>query len=382
MKTKLTLFACALLLVACATPKKQDIQPRGRWSAEQAAAWHATQPWLVGANFGPSTAINQLEMWQAEYFDPETIDRELGWAADLGFNSMRVFLHNLVWDADPDAYLKRIDRFLDIADKHGIGIMMVPLDGVWDPQPALGKQRAPKPHVHNSGWMQAPGAAIMNDPSRHEELKPFIQGVIGHFRNDPRIQIWDLFNEGDNPNANSYGTNGSGTELLPDRKSEMAIVLTKKLFEWAREMNPSQPITSGIWRGDWSSHESMDEFSRVCIDESDIVTFHNYGSAEDLQNRINQLKRYNRPMYCTEYMARPNNSYFDPHMGIMKRENVGVYNWGFVAGKTQTIYPWETWQKQYDAEPEVWFHDIFRADGSIYRQEEVDYIRSLTGAAK
>ena len=320
-------------------------------------------------------------MWQADSFDTETIDRELEWAKSLGFTSVRVFLHNLVWDQNPSAYLKRIEKFLTIADKHGIGVMMVPLDGVWDPQPQLGRQRAPKPHVHNSGWMQAPGAAILDDPNRHDELKPFIQGVIGHFRNDQRIQIWDLFNEGDNPNSNSYGENGSKTELSPNRKTEMAILLTKKLFAWAREMDPSQPLTSGIWRGDWSSHESMDEFSRLLIDESDVVTFHNYGGADDLQNRINQLKRYNRPMYCTEYMARPNNSYFDPHLALMKTDKVGAYSWGFVAGKTQTIYPWETWHVKYTAEPDVWFHDIFRTDGSPYRESEVEYIRGLTEAA-
>ncbi|CAN5459202.1 cellulase family glycosylhydrolase [soil metagenome] len=353
---------------------------RDRWTADEANDWGSDRPWLVGCNFTPSTAINQLEMWQPETFDPETIDRELGWAESLGFNSVRVYLHNLLWDQDREGFIKRIDTFLEIADKHGIGVMMVPLDGVWDPQPKLGRQREPKPHLHNSGWMQAPGSEILGDPERHDELKPFIQGLIAHYRDDDRIQVWDLFNEGDNPNANSYGENGDRTELPQDRKSEMAIVLTKKLFEWARAADPSQPLTSGIWRGDWSSHESMDEFSRLLIDESDVISFHNYDGADDLKNRIGQLRRYGRPLFCTEFMARPNDSFFDPHLGIMKDEKVGAYCWGFVAGKSQTIYPWETWRREFTSEPDVWFHDIFREDGTPFREQEVEYIRNLTGA--
>ena len=91
---------------------------RERWTPEEANAWYARQPWFVGCNFNPSTAINQLEMWQAESFDEPTIDRELKWAQELGFNSIRVYLHNLLWDQDRDGFIDRIDRFLAMADHH------------------------------------------------------------------------------------------------------------------------------------------------------------------------------------------------------------------------------------------------------------------------
>jgi hypothetical protein len=91
------------------------------------------------------------------------------------------------------------------------------------------------------------------------------------------------------------------------------------------------------------------------------------------------MRRYERPLLCTEYMARGNNSYFDPVLGLLQQEKVGAYNWGFVDGKSQTIYPWDTWQRQYTDRPDLWFHDIFLRDGTPYRQQEVDYIRSLTG---
>ncbi|HEX5915975.1 MAG TPA: hypothetical protein VFY54_22950, partial [Rubrobacter sp.] len=131
-------------------------------------------------------------MWQADTFDPETIDRELGWAADLGFNSMRVFLHDLLW-ADSEALLGRVEQFLEVAESHDIGAVLVLFDGVWDPKPKPGKQREPRPHVHNSRWVQSPGAEILGDPGRHDELEPYVSGVIERFRSDARIHAWDLF---------------------------------------------------------------------------------------------------------------------------------------------------------------------------------------------
>lgn len=354
-----------------------SVHARDRWTEKQANDWYAKQPWLVGCNFSPSSAINQLEMWQAESFDPETIDRELGWAEDLGFNSVRVFLHNLLWDQDRDGFLKRFDQFLAIADKHGIGVMVVPLDGVWDPHPKLGKQRDPRPHVHNSGWVQAPGAQLLGDPSRHDELRPYIVGLISRYRNDKRIQVWDLFNEGDNPVARSYGAEGTKAEL--PNKAEMANLLMKKLFRWARSANPSQPIIVGIWREDWSDHDKMNPYNKIAMEQSDVVSFHNYSNLEDVKHRVEQLKRYNRPILCTEYMARPVGSRFDPMMGYFKENKIGAYNWGFVEGKTQTNYSWDSWDRQYTAEPELWFHEIFRKNGKPYIAEEVKYIKSLTG---
>ncbi|MCA9215249.1 MAG: endo-1,4-beta-xylanase [Planctomycetales bacterium] len=374
MVTRIKNFAIALAIVAVCT---QSGIARERWSEQQANAWYAKQPWFAGCNFNPSTAINQLEMWQADSFDVETIDRELGWAEELGFNSMRVYLHNLLWDQDREGFLLRLDQFLSIADKHGIGVMFVPLDGVWDPDPKLGKQRAPRPHVHNSGWLQAPGREILGDENRHDELKPYIYGLIHHFRNDKRVHAWDVFNEPDNANVNAYGTNGAKTEL--SNKAEMATKLLKKAFVWAREANPSQPLTAGVWLGPWPDHEKVSPIEKVMLEESDVISFHNYGGLEHVKPRVEQLRRYNRPILCTEYMARPNGSRFDPVLGYFKKEKIAAYNWGFVAGKTQTNYPWDSWQKTYTAEPDLWFHEILGKDGSPYIKEEVEYIKSVTG---
>lgn len=359
-----------LPLLGCQTAR-QSAGPREKWTPEQANAWYAKQPWLVGGNYTPRTAINQLEMWQAETWDPKTIDQELGWARELGFTSMRVFLHDLVWKNDRRGLLRRMEQFLDIAEKHDIGVMFVLFDSVWDPYPKAGKQREPYPHRHNSGWVQSPGQDILKDAAKRDELKAYVQDVIGRFRNDKRVHAWDLFNEPDNlvPQYRNV--------LLPG-KVEYALDLLKKTFVWAREVNPSQPLTSGVWMGNWGDESKLSPTERCQLEESDIISFHTYDPIEGAQKCVQNLKRYNRPILCTEFMARPRGSRFDPVLGYFKEQNVGAYCWGFVDGKTQTIYPWDSWEKKYTSEPNPWFHDILRGTGVPYDVKETDYIKSLT----
>jgi hypothetical protein len=265
-----------------------------------------------------------------------------------------------------------MEQFLAIAKAHGIGVMFVLFDGVWDPLPQAGLQRAPRPHVHNSGWVQSPGIEILGDPARHRELRAYVKGVIRHFRRDKRIHAWDLFNEPDNPNILSYGT-----VELPD-KAARAHELLAKVFVWARKANPTQPLTAGVWLGDWTDPARLRPIESLMLERSDVISFHHYGRVADLQARVQQLRRYGRPILCTEFMARPIGSTFDPNLGYLQEERVAAYNWGFVAGKTQTIYPWDSWITAYTAAPAVWFHDIFRSDGSPYDPVEIEYIRSVT----
>ncbi len=361
-----------VVLLALIAALRADL-PSERWSAVRANRWLDERGWLVGCNYIPSTAINQLEMWQADTFDPATIDRELGWAESLGFNSVRVFLHDKLWEQDSAGFLDRIDKFLAIADKHKIGAMLVLFDSVWDPHPKLGRQRAPKPGLHNSGWVQGPGADILANPSKHDALKAYVVGIVGRFKDDKRVHAWDVWNEPDNTNVPAYA------KLEPKGKPELVQPLLGKVFAWSREAKPSQPLTSGVWIGTWPDPAKYKPMEKAQLESSDVISFHNYGKVEDLEACVRNLRREGRPILCTEYMARPNGSRFDPHLERMKAAKVAMYNWGFVDGKSQTIYPWDSWQKPYAAEPKEWFHDIFRRDGTPYRPAEVAYIRRVTG---
>ncbi len=349
-----------------------------RWSEQKANAWYAQLPWLVGSNYVPKSAINQLEMWQEATFDPAEIDKELGWAEAMGMNTMRVFLHDLLWQQDAAGFQRRIDQFLAIASRHHIRPVLVLFDSCWDPAPHLGLQHPPTPGVHNSGWVQSPGAMALADSNQCPRLKAYVLGVVGAFARDDRVLAWDVWNEPGGVSSETY----PNEELKEKDKIARVTLLLPQVFEWAREANPAQPLTSGVWDIDTSSDgRDVGEIQQIQLRESDIISFHNYDWPESFKKEVAWLKRkYNRPVICTEYMARSKGSTFDTVLPIAKQERVGAINWGFVAGKTQTYLPWDSWERPYVLEqPSVWFHEVLRSDGTPYRQAEVDLIRQLTG---
>jgi hypothetical protein len=363
------MILCISVVAICPGLMAQQV----RWTEDEADAWYERQPWLVGADFLPSDAINQLEMWQAETFDPTTIDRELGWAEGIGMNTMRVFLHNLVWEQDPQGFEHRIDVFLAIAARHHIRPVFVLFDSCWDPHPKLGPQHPPIPGVHNSGWVQAPGAEILADATQYPRLERYVKNLVGTFANDSRILAWDLWNEPDNVNTGSYA-HGE-----PKKKAEIILGLLPQVFAWARSAHPIQPLTSGLFYGDWDSLDTLSPMARVQIEESDVVSFHNYGWPEEFEHRVKQLEQFRRPVLCTEYMARGAGSTFDTILPIAREHHVAAINWGLVAGKSQTYLPWDSWERPYVlVQPTVWFHDVFHPDGTPYREREAQIFRELT----
>ncbi|OUT98235.1 MAG: 1,4-beta-xylanase [Flammeovirgaceae bacterium TMED32] len=347
-----------------------------QWPIAKAWIWYDAQPWRVGTNFNPSTAINQLEFWQAETFDENTIERELKWSSDLGMNVHRVYLHNLLWEQDAQGFIDRLNAYLSIADLYELKTIFVLLDDVWHPVPKLGEQPAPIPHLHNSGWVQAPGAAILRDLNRHDELETYIKGIITAFADDDRVIMWDLYNEPDNV------AKGKGRGALEvNNKKVYSLALLKKAFGWAREVNPSQPLTSGLWKGNsaqWGTFEKLSAIDQFIVEHSDVISFHAYdGSLKKVVEKISELKKYNRPLFCTEYLARGLGNHFETLLPLFKKEKIGAVNWGLVDGKTHTKYPWRSWIIRFTEEPDVWHHDIFRADGTPYSREETNFIKKM-----
>ncbi|OGX82529.1 1,4-beta-xylanase [Hymenobacter lapidarius] len=326
-----------------------------RWPAEKANAWYRAHPWMSGANFTPSTAINQLEMWQAATFDPVTIDRELGWAEGIGFNTMRVFLHSLAWQQDPEGFKKRMDIYLGLADKHHIQTMFVFFDDCWNKDAKTGPQPAPKTGVHNSGWVQDPGDPESRDSLTFSKLRPYVQDVLTRFAHDKRILLWDLFNE--------PGNSGKLATSLP---------LVRNVFAWAHAVRPDQPLSVGLWNWDF---EALNKYQAL---HSDVITYHNYDEAPAHQRVIELLETHGRPLICTEYMARPRNSRFANILPLLKTQNVGAINWGLVDGKTNTKYQWDVPIAD-GGEPVEWFHEVFRRDGTPYRVDETNLIKKLNG---
>jgi len=360
MRIKFLLSLSLLLVIDYAVAQKSknslsNIPSPGKvWSAEKANAWYKEHKWLTGANYIPASAINQLEMWQAETFDPATIDKELGWAQSIGFNTMRVFLHHIAWEVDQVGFKKRMSDYLSIADKHGIKTMFVFFDDCWNKEPKAGLQPIPKPGIHNSGWVQDPGQKESYDSTGFPKLEKYVTDILTHFAKDRRILLWDLYNEPGN----------SG-------KKDSSYHLLTKVFQWSRAVNPDQPLSVGLW--DWS-FEKLNAFQ---FNNSDIITYHNYDETPQHRRVIEVLKAGGRPLICTEYMARTRNSRFSTILPLLKDKNVGAINWGFVEGKTNTIYAWDTPMPD-GGQPVEWFHDIFKRDGTPYREDEVNLIKKLT----
>ena len=325
-----------------------------RWTREKANEWYKQWGWLRGCDFIPSTAINQLEMWQGDTFDAVTIDRELGWAQSIGMNIMRVYLHHLAWEVDPAGFKGRMEQYLVIAKKHNISTLFVFFDDCWNDTYKAGKQPDPKPGIHNSGWVRDPGY-LGNNTTNYPLFEKYVKDVLSHFSNDKRIVLWDLYNE---PGNSNYGNK--------------SMRLLKKVFQWAREVNPSQPVSSGVWS---SGLVNLNKFQ---LENSDVITYHNYNNEIDHKAAIDTLRKFGRPLLCTEYMARRNNSRFDNIMPLLKSENIAAINWGLVEGKTNTKYAWDNPMPD-GSEPKLWFHEIFRKDGTPYKDNEVKLIRQLTG---
>ena len=362
--------ASALSLFVAALAYSQTPQ----WTEKLANDWYARQPWLVGSNYIPATAINQLEMWQADTFDPIRIEMELSWAENIGMNTMRVFLHDIAWQQDPSGMRRRMEKFLSIAKKHHIRPIFVLFDSCWNPFPDLGIQRLPRPGVHNSGWVQSPGARVLADPAQYTRALTYVQEVILAFSTDDRVLAWDVWNEPDNTNTSSYGPSE------PKNKLDLVRTLLPRVFEFARAGLPTQPLTSGVWKGDWSSPDKLTDIEKIQIELSDIVSFHSYAGPEEFEKRIQWLQAFHRPVLCTEYMARPLGSTVQAILPIAKKYNVAAYNWGFAAGKTQTYLPWDSWQHPYPpGKPQVWFHDLYTPEGRPFQAEEVEFIHETIG---
>ena len=363
----------ALIAATCLLALPCVAEARPQWTAAEANAWYAKQAWPVGSNYIPKDAINPLEMWQADTFDAKEIDWELGLAEKTGMTTMRVFLQDQLWTQDSAGFLKRMDIFVEIAHRNHIKPLFVLFDSCWDAHPHLGKQPDPRPGLHNSGWVQSPGIDRLTNIADYPELEAYVKGVVGHFAKDDRVMGWDVWNE----------PHEGGTDTIHSADDGALVArLLPQVFAWARAADPVQPLTSGVFDGgDWSpaNEAKLTAIQRTQIEQSDVLSFHSYSWPEEFEARIKQVKSYGRPVFCTEYMARGAGSTIDGSLPLGKHYRVAMYNWGFVDGKTQTRFPWDSYQHPYtDREPTVWFHDLFHGDGTPYRQREIDIIRTLT----
>jgi hypothetical protein len=345
-----------------------------QWTPAEANEWYARQPWIMGTNYIQSNTVNQFDMFQPQYFDADRIDLEFKWAEDLGMNTVRVFLHDLLWKTDSGNLKRRMNKVLSLADDHKMKVIFVLFDSSGDPFPEAGAQRNPKPGVRDSLWAQSPGAKALTDPKQNERLLSYVKEVIAAFSIDKRVLAWDLWNQPDNLNPGTFGPSE------PSNKLEKVLALLPQLFDYARAALPTQPITSSLWKGDdWSSLDKLSPFEKIQIQKSDIITFQNYVGPQEFEKRVKWLKSYGRPVICTGFLARPLGSTPEAILPVALKYNVGALTASLVQGKRQMFLPYDSWANAYldGRQPAVWFQDIFHSNGTPYKQEEVDFIRQI-----
>ncbi len=327
------------------------------WTKEQSREWWDRQPWIVGFNYLPSTAVNSTAMWQKENFDAALIEKELRAAAGTGFNACRVFVQYLLWKTDSTALFACLDAFLGIAADCGIRVMPILFDdcafSFREPYP--GPQDEPTPGIHNSCWTPSPGFTNADSAAELPLLEAYVTDIVTRYRADERILLWDLYNE--------PGNSGRREKSLP---------LLKNAFAWARACHPIQPLTSGVW--------SYEDYDMACIGLSDIVSFHDYLALSVTKERVAALEAHGRPLLCTEWLHRPNGNTIETHLPFYKEKGIGVVQWGLVAGKTQTYLNWDAAKNPAQGMPELWQHDVFYGDLTPYRPQELALIAALTGA--
>ena len=330
---------------------------RNRWTTEQAHTWYSEIDPIRGCNYLPRSAINSTEMWQASTFDPQTIRQELEWARRAGYNSVRVFVQFLVWQEDPDGLKLRLEQFLAIASGHEISTAPILFDdcAFAGKEPYLGQQDDPVLGVHNSGWTPSPGPSFVMDRSSWQALASYVRDIVGSFGSDERILFWDLYNEPGN-----------------SRMGEQSMPLMEMAFNWARQAGPEQPLTVAVWRDGPSYSGSM---SKKMLALSDVISFHCYGQKQ-MEEAIARCRSYGRPVICSEWLRRTTANTVSDTLPLFAREQVGWYNWGLVAGRTQTYLDWRS--KAGDPVPTTWQHDIFHADGTAYDAAEIEMIQQFT----
>jgi len=336
-------------------------------------------------------------MWQASTWDPERIDLELRWAAEIGMNTLRVYLHDLVWADDEQGLYSRMDEFLTICQKHGIRPWFVFFDDCHFPNPKLGKQPLPVVAYHNSGWVNSPSRDLAHryaegkaKKEEVERLKNYVQKTMERFKNDDRVLMWELYNE---PGRGTSLHGGKGESVKKDAYiGDKSQQLVYDSWVWAREANPSQPITSTSAGTVGATNIKINEIN------SDIHSIHYYGPADKLEDLIRKYQQDGRPVIVSEWLARTIGSKVQTCLPLMKRMNAGAVNWGFVLGKTETVWPWSSRKddegnmrsvvreraqgnvvKPGEAfpEPDLWFHDLFRIDGTPFEQEEIELFKKL-----
>lgn len=351
---------------------------RERWSESQAWDWYEKKPWVMGINYVPSITLHAVELWQEDTY-PEVIEsvrKEFILMQDIGLNSVRMFLPFHIWFHEKEKFLERLDCFLDELASRNITMMPV----LFNDCVGFGRPKDITPHMshgwqqydigHHGGHKKNPftgeqeqiGWCLWDEPEWQETLEEYLIALLERFGKDERIYIWDLWNEPGNSN-----------------RHDRSIPYIKRVFEIARNINPVQPLTAGVWSypESYGVDDSVDveTVQRLALDESDIITFHQYEGIERVNRVVKQLQKEKRPMLNTEWLNRIQDNFVQDNLPLYYKERIGSYSWGLVAGKSQHFLPWDELWNHRQLPLNRWQHDLFDTFYTPYDKKELELMR-------
>lgn len=352
-----------------------------RWTAEKANNWAKNRRWTVGFNYVASNCVNRMEQWQAYEHEQKipVFEREFALAEEVGFNAIRSVLPLEPWLYEHDGFMRRLDNFLTLANRHGLGVMIVFGNDCCVPksqwQPAkFGPQ--PVDWGYHGGVIRSPhagnpemGYSLLDDPELRQAWTKMVDEIVGEYAHDERVDIWDIFNE---PGNSRRGMTSAGA--MAD------------FFDAARKHDPVQPLTAGVWTVNRTN--TLPEIEQLAMELSDVISYHDYGSFDHSVGVIERLRKLGRPLFNTEWLNRTLHNNVATHLPLYYLENVGVYNWGFVAGKSQTYEPWDSLWNNYAKNPAadydftVWQHDLFRPSLRPYDPHEIETFRKYIAMSR
>lgn len=355
-----------------------------KWSKERAWEWYNARPWIRGCNYMSADCANRVDQWQEYGFEErfETAAGELKLMAELGYNSIRIIPEFIVWKKEHDGFTERFERYIELAAQNNISCMIVLGNDCCPPkEEALKRMRLGEQQVDwgyhggrrisQHGRFDGIGYSLLDDPEYTEKYYEFVREIVGKYKNDERVIMWDVYNEPGN-----------------SRRSGITLPHLEKFFEIIRDIDPIQPLTVGIWSQS-TELENLTEAEKYGLENSDIISYHNYNSYENNVRELRLLKKLGRPVINTEWLNRCGGNSVEEMFPLFYLEKIGCYNWGFVAGKYQTYEPWNGIWDGYKENPEAfehfdftkWFHDIYRPSHNPYNPKETELIKRFCNLA-
>ena len=230
---------------------------------------------------------------------PEQVELELSCAERLQINSVRFWLQQEKWEADPNGYFDLVEDFIHRCYAHGISSMPI----FWNGNPI----------------------AEFKEPTEDDwkRMEEFAAAAIERFGDDPAILMWDVMNE---PYCNDYIRKCPDPALVPERMENLKRMV-RRMCDIVRRLDPDGVLTVGhefIWH-----NEST-------VDLVDVISFHDYlktrAEIEAVYQQAEELSaKTGKPLLNTETGCIGRSNPYDVELEICQRHQVGWYLFDLVA---------------------------------------------------